>query len=77
MLTRTTVRQTAIETTWVSGPRRLDVEGWRKILVSRNYGKTTVRLQKIMAKYIKIVIHYTKKCKPRYVSAIMASLLIW
>lgn len=49
-------------------------QGWRRILNSWNYGKTNVNLQGVIVKCIKKL--RTKKCKPKEVSARIATSLI-
>ena len=47
------VKEAALKTKGGSGPSGLDVDGWRKILVSKSYGAINADLRRVFANIIK------------------------
>ena len=57
-----------------SGPSGLDADGWRRILISQNFGKSNGDLRKAIARCIKKLC--IERCNNQEVSALMASRLL-
>ena len=49
VIDESTIAQAALRTRGASGPSGLDADGWRRILVSKNFGRTSTELRKSIA----------------------------
>ena len=49
----TTISKAALRTKGAAGPSGVNADGWRRMLLSKNYGKTGIELRKSLAKFAK------------------------
>ena len=68
------IRKAAIKTKGGSGPSGMDVDGWRRILCSNNFGDANVDLRKAKANFIKKIC--TEKVSAVSIEAFIACRLI-
>ena len=47
-LNESTISRAALKTRGAAGPSGVDADGWRRILVSKNFGKHGLELQKVL-----------------------------